>query len=220
MQQAGFLEQKRRSPTALTLVILAHAAALAALALAKAPDIMDAITKTKVTWIEVEPPPPIDPPPPQSDRQQRVPPERITSVPPIIDRITLGPVVPPLPPVPPQPPRLPPDPVAIRADPPGPRISPPQRARASLGSYFSTNDYPAAAIRAEAEGTTRFSLAIAADGRVTNCTVTRSSGNAALDSATCRILRSRARYTPARDQNRNPTSGQDRGSVTWRLPSE
>ena len=128
--------------------------------------------------------------------------------------------MPPLPPLPPQPPRPPQDPVVIRADPPAPRISPPQRARANLGSYFSTDDYPAAALRAEAEGTTRFSLAIGPDGRVTNCTVTGSSGNSALDSATCRILRSRARYTPARDQNRNPTSGQDRGSVTWRLPSE
>jgi len=220
MQEAGFLEQTRRSPTALTLVILAHAAAFAALALAKAPDIIDAITKTKVTWIEVEPPPPIDPPLPQPDRQQRVPPERITSVPPVIDRITLGPVVPPLPPVPPQPPRLPPDPVVVRADPPAPWIFPPQRARANLGAYFSTEDYPADAIRAEAEGTTRFSLAIGSDGRITSCAVTGSSGNAALDRATCRILRNRARYTPARNQNRNPISGTDRGSVTWRLPAE
>ncbi|HST36258.1 MAG TPA: energy transducer TonB [Allosphingosinicella sp.] len=218
MQAAGFLEQRKRSPTALTLVILAHAAALSALALAKAPQIIDAITRTKVDLIEVEPPPPIDPPPPQPDR--RVPPERITSVPPIIDRLPLGPVVPPLPPVPPQPPRLPPDPVVIRADPPPPRIFPPRRARASLSSYFSTDDYPAAAIRVEAEGTTRFALTIGSDGRVTNCSVTGSSGNSALDAATCRILSARARYTPARDQSDNATSGTDRGSITWRLPAD
>jgi periplasmic protein TonB len=218
MQAAGFLEQKKRSPTALTFVILAHAAALTALALAKAPEFIDAITRTKVTLIETEPPPPIDTPPPQPDRQQRVPPEHLTSVPPIVDRLPLGPVVPPLPPLPPQPPR-PPDPV-IRADPPAPRIFPPRRARASLSSYFSTDDYPAAAIRVEAQGTTRFALTIGSDGRVTNCSVTGSSGNPALDAATCRILRARARYTPARDQSDNPTSGTDRGSITWRLPAD
>ena len=56
MQAAGFLEQRKRSPTALTLVILAHAAALSALALAKAPQIIDAIIRTKVDLIDVEPP--------------------------------------------------------------------------------------------------------------------------------------------------------------------
>ena len=220
MQEAGYLAQKQGSPTGFALIVLAHVGALGALAMAKGPEIIDAITNTAVTFVDVEPPPrPVDPPP-QPERQQQTPPEHMTTVPPVIDRVILGPVVPDLPPTPPQPPRLPPDPVVVRADPPAPRISPPQRARANLGGYFSTDDYPASAIYAEAEGTTRFSLAIGSDGRVTGCTITGSSGNSALDSATCRILRARARYTPARDQNRNPVSGTDRGSVTWRLPSE
>jgi protein TonB len=219
MLQAGYLQQKKRSPTGLALVVLAHAGVLGALMLVKGPDIMKAITKTEVTLIEAERPPPPEPPPPQPEQRQQLPQDRITSVPPLIDRVIQGPVVPPLPPLPPQPPQLPRDPVVRQTEPPPPRM-PPQRARANLGSYFTTDDYPAAALRAEAEGRTSFSLTIGPDGRVTNCTVTGSSGNSALDGATCRILRSRARYTPARDQNRNPISGQDRGSVTWRLPSE
>jgi len=97
---------------------------------------------------------------------------------------------------------------------------PPQRARANLNSYFSTDDYPAGALRNNEQGTTGFSLTIGTSGRVDACTVTSSSGSSALDQATCRILRSRARYTPARDENGNPTTGRDSGRVTWRLPAE
>jgi protein TonB len=122
-------------------------------------------------------------------------------------------------PVPPTPPAVYVPPAPVPAPPP-PRIVPPQRARANLNSYFSADDYPAAALRGNDQGTTGFSLTIGANGRVEACTVTSSSGSSALDQATCRILRSRARYTPARDQSGNPTSGRDSGRVTWRLPSE
>ena len=97
---------------------------------------------------------------------------------------------------------------------------PPQRARANLNAYFSTDDYPAAALRANAQGTTGFRLTIGPNGRVAACEVTSSSGSVALDRASCRILTSRARYTPARDSFGNPTSGTDSGRVTWRLPAE
>jgi TonB family protein len=102
--------------------------------------------------------------------------------------------------------------------PPAPFIGLPQRARANLGAYFSADDYPAAALRANEQGTTEFRLTIGPNGRVAACEVSRSSGSAALDQATCRILRSRARYTPARDSRGNPTTGGDFGRVSWRLP--
>jgi len=57
----------------------------------------------------------------------------------------------------------------------------------------------------------------AADGRVTGCTVTGSSGSAALDNATCRIMRSRARFSPARDSNGQPTTDSYAASITWRI---
>jgi protein TonB len=162
-----------------------------------------------------EPPPPPDEPPPEQPQVQTPP---IVAPPPMIRINTPAPMIqtvinapPPIitPTAPPAPP-----------PPPPPRIVQPVRARANLTSYFSDDDYPPSALRAEEQGTTGFRLTIGPDGRVANCEVTSSSGSNALDQATCRILRSRARYTPARDQSGNPTSGTDQARVQWRLPPE
>lgn len=74
------------------------------------------------------------------------------------------------------------------------------------------------AVARGAQGTVSFRLDIGADGAVTGCTVTRSSNDAALDSATCAILLGRARYEPARDSAGRAIRGKDVGRVTWRLP--
>ena len=91
------------------------------------------------------------------------------------------------------------------------------RARANLASYVSNDDYPAAALRDEEQGTTVFRLTVGRDGRVTDCLVTSSSGSAALDNATCRIMRTRARFTPARDSNGQPTTDTVTNRLTWRI---
>lgn len=91
------------------------------------------------------------------------------------------------------------------------------RPRANLASYVSADDYPPSAARNNEEGRVVFVLDISAEGRVTNCTVTLSSGSAALDSATCRIMRSRARYTPARNNRGEAIAGRDQGAVRWQL---
>jgi TonB family protein len=109
--------------------------------------------------------------------------------------------------------------ISIPAPPP-PRVAPPQRARANLSSYFSVDDYPALALRANHQGTTSFRLTIGIDGRVTVCEVTSSSNSEPLDQATCRILRSRARYVAARDADGTPMIGHDSGRVTWSLPGD
>lgn len=165
---------------------------------------------------EEPPPPPEEPPPPPPDQPSSPPMTAVQSPIPMPSPVPV-PITPPAPYVPPVVIAAPPAPVPA---PPPPRIVPPQRARANLNSYFSADDYPAAALRSNDQGTTGFSLTIGTSGRVEACTVTSSSGSSALDQATCRILRSRARYTPARDQNGNPTTGRDSGRVTWRLPSE
>ena len=56
--------------------------------------------------------------------------------------------------------------------------------------------------------------------RVSGCTVTASSGSAALDSATCRLLRSRARFTPATDSTGAKTSDSVSGRIRWVLPAD
>jgi protein TonB len=118
-----------------------------------------------------------------------------------------APPAPPLPPAPPPPP------------PPAPKVEP-ARAKANLSSYVSDADYPDAAIRAEEQGTTGFRLEIGPDGRVTNCTVTSSSGSSTLDSATCRIMRSRARFTPAHDSSGRSVSDTYSYRIRWVLPKD
>ena len=114
--------------------------------------------------------------------------------------------------------RLPAPPAPPAPPPPPPRTVEPARASANLASYVSDDDYPASALRSEDEGTTGFRLTVGPDGRVTNCTVTSSSGSTALDTATCRILRSRARFTPARDNTGQPTTDTRQPAASrWRI---
>jgi protein TonB len=115
----------------------------------------------------------------------------------------------------------PPPAPAIAAEPapaPKPRKVEPARARANLASYVSDEDYPNSAARAEEQGTTRFRLGVGPDGRVNECTVTASSGSSALDSATCRLMKQRARFTPARDSDGRPTSDSVASAIRWVLP--
>ena len=55
-------------------------------------------------------------------------------------------------------------------------------------------------------------------GRVIACDVDDSSGSAALDAAACRIVRERARYTPARNGAGAFVCDVDWGVVRWILP--
>lgn len=82
------------------------------------------------------------------------------------------------------------------------------------------DDYPARALREEAQGRVAYRLEIGADGRVANCTVRESSGYASLDTATCAIIRRRARFTPARDSEGNAIPDSREGELFWQLPQE
>jgi TonB family protein len=122
-----------------------------------------------------------------------------------------------------------PPPAILAPSPPAPAIgapapgSPPvrivegPRPRARLQSLIAFADYPASARQAGEQGRTGVELDVAAHGRVTRCTVARSSGSAALDSATCRLLTSRARFTPARDSNGHPAAGRHATEIAWWL---
>ncbi len=113
------------------------------------------------------------------------------------------------PPVAPPPP--PPPPREIGARPPR-QLTPPHL-------LFSNADYPPSAFRAGEEGLVGFRADVAEDGRVTGCTVTRSSGSSALDLATCRVVRMRGRFLPARDRDGKPAKGSFHGRIAWRLPA-
>lgn len=117
---------------------------------------------------------------------------------------------------------LPPPPKPVE---PGPWAPPrvvegPSRARGNIAAYISDSDYPPAAIRAQEQGRVAFRLGIGADGRVTTCTITASSGSATLDDTTCRILQNRARFVPARDARGVPVEDSVTGALNWILPPE
>lgn len=99
------------------------------------------------------------------------------------------------------------------------RATPP-KPRTPLPGLFTAMDYPVSAIRAAQEGTVAVMLGIDAQGRVTRCLVEESSRVLALDYAACRILRSRARFTPARNANGELVPSAVRTRIAWRLPED
>ncbi len=92
--------------------------------------------------------------------------------------------------------------------------------KSSPGSWATDNDYPTRALREERAGVTGFRVSVGPDGRVTGCTVTSSSGSPDLDEATCSNVTRRARFTPAKDGEGNPTSGSYSNRIRWVIPAE
>jgi protein TonB len=147
------------------------------------------------------PPPPMTPPPLVRTQSPPPPIQTVTAIPP--------PAMPP----PVMSPPAPPAPV-----PPPRKVQSAQSAKGDLRTLFTADDYPASAQAAGAEGTAQAEITIGTDGRVIGCNITRSSGNSALDSATCNIIRRRAKYVPARDSNGQATTDTiTTPPITWRL---
>lgn len=86
-----------------------------------------------------------------------------------------------------------------------------------MGLGITSSDYPAPAIRAGAQGTTRIRLLVSADGRVAECAVISSSGNRLLDAQSCALTQARARYQPALDGQGRPVAAEQVETVNWRL---
>ena len=165
---------------------------------------------------EEEPPEePEEPPPPPPEKPIEPPP--VVSPPPIV-----APVVAPRPVIRTVPTAPPPPAPVVAPPPPPPPPPPPQRAnpepRGNPGSWANANDYPSRALREEREGTTRFRLTVNADGRVSDCQITGSSGHADLDEAACKNLTRRARFRPSLDSKGNETTGYYSNAVRWQIP--
>ena len=90
--------------------------------------------------------------------------------------------------------------------------------RTHPSSWATTGDYPSIALRRGLEGTARFRLEIASNGKVESCTIVRSSGVDQLDQATCRNVMRRAKFVPARDASDRPVRGSYESSIRWRIP--
>jgi protein TonB len=80
------------------------------------------------------------------------------------------------------------------------------------------SDYRASWLRQGLSGAARFTLTIDATGKVTECTITRSTGHDVLDAATCDLVSRRARFEAARDNTGKPVGGSFTGSISWTIP--
>ena len=84
--------------------------------------------------------------------------------------------------------------------------------------WVTDQDYRSIWVRRELTGTARFTVGVGTNGKVTDCTITRSSGHTALDEATCKLVTRRARFNPAKDTSGEVTQGSYSSLIRWVLP--
>jgi TonB family protein len=58
-------------------------------------------------------------------------------------------------------------------------------------------------------------LTVGESGRVTDCSVLQSTGDAEVDRALCSLMIRRSRWSPARDRQGNPVTVKVRYTATW-----
>jgi periplasmic protein TonB len=218
----AYADQEMSGNKIATIVIVAilHVIVGYALVTGLAYDAVQKVKETMTTFdVKEEEPPPEEPPPPPEPVE--APPPPIVAPPPPIKFNTPPPAVqtvntpPPTktitftaPPAPPPP-----------APPPPPKFTPKAaEPRGNPGSWATPDDYPSRALREDREGTTGFTVTIDTSGRITGCTVTRSSGHADLDEATCKYITRRGRFRPATDGNGAETTGSWSSAVRWQIP--
>ncbi len=188
----------------------------------------EAVTKVKerlnVVDVKEEEPPEEEEPPPEPEKQIEPP---VVSPPPIVRTVSPPPTIrtvetpppaapvvpraaPPAPSAPPPPPPPPPPPAVAKRPNPAPK--------GNTGNWANSNDYPRRALQQEREGTSGFRVTVGPNGRVTDCSITSSSGHPDLDEATCANVTRRGRFEPALDSEGNPTSGSWSSRVRWEIP--
>jgi protein TonB len=160
------------------------------------------------------PPPKLAPPPPSF-----VPPPEVVVQPPPTPApaITVTPVAPPPAPVAIAPAPAPAAPPA----PPAPPAPAPVAAQPAIGSVANCKpDYPQAALKAEATGTTTIRFTIDANGKMTNAEVIKASGasreHRLLDRTALNAL-SGCTFKPGRDTNGNPVGASFPVEYVWKL---
>lgn len=164
--------------------------------------------------IEEQAPPPEETPPPPpklEDIPPYVPPpdvviETAAPPPPTITTQTATPQ--------PQPTVAPPAPPAPPPAPPAIAPTAPQPVMRTFA--VSEDDYPDASRRAGEEGITGVRVTVGVDGRVSACSVTRSSGFSRLDERACQIAERRWRFKPA-TQNGQPVEATINRNYRWQL---
>jgi protein TonB len=87
-----------------------------------------------------------------------------------------------------------------------------------IAGEITSSDYPRELREAGVGGRVGVLFTVGVNGRVTRCTVTRSSGVAELDSLTCRLIQQRFVYRPSRDRFGRPIADEVDGEHDWIAP--
>ena len=82
---------------------------------------------------------------------------------------------------------------------------------------FSSNDYPAAALKNDASGKTVLRLMVDEAGKPSDCIILKPSGERSLDSRSCGIMTRRAQFEPARDIAGKPMRSVSVTTINWLL---
>lgn len=215
-------EQSGNRTVAFVVVALIHLVIGYALVTGLAYEGVKQIMK-KVTTVDIKKEEPKKEPPPPPKKAAAPPPIvappvkiNVNVTPPPITTVTTPPPVAPVVPV-----IAPPAPVAAPPPPPAPKFQPKSATpKGNPGAWANANDYPSGPLRREEEGVTRFRVTVGADGRVTSCDVTGSSGSSELDSTTCSLITRRGRFNPATDGEGSPVAGAWSSSVRWQIPKD
>lgn len=222
----AYADQKQNRVVAMGSVALIHIGLGAALLTGLAVKFNPVAPRppTSIYDVPVEVPPESVPPPPEprdivAPREPTTPP--INAPTPEVRRpdttglTTTTVILPPAPPLLPAPIALDPPPPPA---PPAANLSRGLQPRGNQGDWFPQDSYPSAARRAGAEGRVSVSVDVSADGRVTGCRIVGSSGNDALDAATCHLATRNGRFAPALNVAGEPTPGTiTLRPVRWRL---
>lgn len=87
----------------------------------------------------------------------------------------------------------------------------------SPADWFPADAYPPEARAAGIQGRTEFKLDLDPQGRITECDIAKSSGSPLLDSTTCALLVSNARFKPAHDASGRAVAGMWSSAMVWQL---
>ena len=173
----------------------------------------------RVTTVDIEEPPPPEEEPPPPPPDEIMPPPPVAPPPPI----NIAPAPPPIQTVQTPPP---PQPVFTRAAPPPPAPAPPPAPSKARGAQPENqrswqqrimDNYPARAIRDEIEGRVGVRVTVGPNGRVSGCTVSNSSGQGVLDDAACQDITRYGRFSPALNDEGEPTSGSWSTTIVYQL---
>jgi len=86
-----------------------------------------------------------------------------------------------------------------------------------LMDLLSSDDYPEQALSEEDSGKASVLLLVDDKGKVADCLLQHTSGNASLDAQTCIAFRNRARFKPALDAAGKPMRSVYRQAVSWKV---